>query len=89
MLYQYKCNSCEEIFEEDLRMSDYDKPMKSPCPYCGDDDCVVRHIAVAPALGYGMNSQVKTSSNFNDRLKEIKENVSGIDGKNSINQQIR
>ena len=34
-MYDYMCDACEFIFEENLSMNDRDKPTKKKCPNCG------------------------------------------------------
>ena len=46
--YDYKCNACENIWEEFSLINDRDKPTENPCPECGKEE-VIREIS-----GYGI-----------------------------------
>ena len=72
--YDYKCETCENVFEENLKIVDRDAPTEHPCVLCGGK--VVQLIGV-PLFAY---DNVKTK-HFNppkevgqlkDRLSDIK-----------------
>lgn len=82
--YTYKCRNCEDITEQVLPMDAREKPCEFPCKQCGEFGL---YIQIQPTkMSYQGN--MKTSSNFNDRLKEIKKNLPPSAQQN-INDQIR
>ncbi len=36
MLYEYKCENCEYIFEQDYKVENREVPTIQPCPKCGE-----------------------------------------------------
>lgn len=70
-LYGYKCTSCEHVFEEIKKVSEYDAPCKEPCPECSKTT-VQRYIDSAPALSKtGGRTNLRVTDDFNSILKKI------------------
>lgn len=55
-----------------MKIVDRNEPKKQPCPKCDARGTVQRVITPSPLL-YQPDGQLRTSDNFNDRLKQIKE----------------
>ena len=72
--YDYKCEACENAFEESLKIVDRDAPTEQPCVHCGGK--VIQQIGV-PLFAYD-NIKTKHShkpkevDQLKDRLTEIK-----------------
>ena len=82
--YTYKCRQCENVTEHVLPIDSRNKPCEFPCSECGSYSI---YLTIQPVkMSYQGN--MKTSSNFNDRLKEIKKNLPPSAQK-SVNDQIR
>jgi len=83
MIYEYKCSECEEIWEEVLPLSEYDKPMKNKCPHCdAKKGSVYRHLSVAPAMKMDSNYKVDEPHNqggFQEAMKRVVESP-GVKG---------
>lgn len=85
-LYDYKCQSCDHAFRKLKQISKRHEPTKEPCPECGEAQIV--NVIGCPAVAYNQPGVHKTTDNFNDRLKQIKENV-GSTGKDNLSNVIR
>ena len=53
-LYEYQCESCEYIFERQLKMSEYKAPVTEPCPMC--NNTTVKQIHTK---GHGIGDPVR------------------------------
>tara|TARA_Y100000004_G_scaffold195028_1_gene261050 strand:+ start:2396 stop:2644 length:249 start_codon:yes stop_codon:yes gene_type:complete len=67
--YVFKCEKCENIFEESLKYEDRDSPTEHLCQKC--DGNVIR-IPAMPLFAYDNVGSKKPDNAFNDKLKEIK-----------------
>lgn len=84
-MYTYKCRKCGDENEQVLPMDAREKPCEFPCSQCGGFSL---YLKVQPVkMSYQGN--MKTTSNFNDRLKEIKKNLPEGAAQSNINDQIR
>lgn len=75
MLYSYKCEACEEIWDETHRMDDRKIPEGLPCPKCEKEGTVKQYIAGGfPAMVHVTDGTVSrnVSDGWRDRLKEMK-----------------
>lgn len=71
-IYQYKCNSCENVFEELRKISEYAAPCAKPCPQCEKGGVVERYIGSAPALSKtGAKTNLRVSDDFNHVLNRM------------------
>ena len=72
--YDYKCEKCENEFEEMLLISKKDEPTETPCTECGGE---VKQVVAAPYFGYD-NIKTRHSTNnkepgwFSDKIKSLK-----------------
>jgi putative FmdB family regulatory protein len=82
--YSYRCRSCSHEFDEIHTVSDRKIPEEKPCPGCGQSE-IYQKIGT-PVIGYSVAPGLKTTDNFNSRLKEIKKR-SGRD--NTVGNAIR
>lgn len=70
-IYNYRCHSCNEMFERLYSMDDRKIPENEPCPSCGEMD--VHQSLNSFAVGYNVKpSTMKVTDDFNSRMKEIK-----------------
>ena len=72
--YDYQCSSCENIFEEFLKMSVRTKPCKKPCPKCKAKRTVKQVILQAPAAcdPIRVGSVGKVDNGFREVIAKIK-----------------
>lgn len=70
-MYEYHCDSCGQDFSIRLKISERNDPELSDCPHCAVQGFVQMKIGT-PLVSYSTNPGMKTTSNFNDRMKEIK-----------------
>jgi putative FmdB family regulatory protein len=81
-LYDYRCDACGHKWEENLTISNRDKPCKSECPHCEKKGEVKKDIAGFPGLnvdttltpdkktgGRGSEIMNKVNNNLPDRYK--------------------
>lgn len=69
--YVYKCDVCEEIWEESHPYEERDSPIISGCTINTCNGTVSR-IPAMPGFAYDNVGQKKPDDSFNDKLKEIK-----------------
>jgi putative FmdB family regulatory protein len=72
--YDYQCESCSYVREELVTYDDRDLPLEDPCPNCGETGTIKRLLCSPPVVGYHSRVRMRTSENFNDRLKDIAKN---------------
>ena len=74
--YQYKCNECENEFEEIHRIADREVPVDKLCAICGRGK--IQLIPQIPSMISMRGSwRQHTSDGWKDRLKEIKRSNPG------------
>ena len=54
-----------------MKMDERNKPIEQPCPNC-DTSGEIERVLTGAVLVYQPDGQLRTSDNFNDRLKQIK-----------------
>jgi len=71
--YDYKCDKCENVWEEIRRMSEHDEPERLPCPHCGKKKCVRQVVLEAPALAMDTNHRIdgKAKGGFKAVMEKI------------------
>ena len=80
MTYEFKCEACEERWEERLPVNDRDKPLTVPCPKCNKEGCVKRCASAGTVTYAGFISPItRAGGEWNDVLKSIHKGA----GKNS------
>ena len=72
-LYGYRCKECEHEFDKMQKYEDRFVPEAVPCPECFGVE--VKYQISTPRIGYSNKGSMRTTDNFNDRLKEIKKKV--------------
>ena len=74
--YQYKCNECDNTFEEVHRVADRNIPVDTLCEICGQGN-----IKLVPQLLTTISMRGSwrqhTSDGWKDRMKEIARNNPG------------
>ena len=74
--YQYKCNECENEFEEIHRVVDREIPVDTLCEICGQGN--IKIVPQFPSMISMRGSwRVQTSDGWKDTLREIKKNNPG------------
>lgn len=84
-IYSYKCRRCEHAWDATYLMSDRKIPESEECPACLVIGEVYQRIGT-PKLLYTVDYSLKTTDNFNSRLKDIKKKA-GSD--NTVGDSIR
>lgn len=72
--YEYRCTSCEFLFEEILTMARRKEPCGEPCPNC-HEETVTQELRTAP--GAAVDSQLKPNSRFKEVIGKIHANNRG------------
>lgn len=71
--YDYKCNLCNEVFEEFHKIADREIPFTKPCPKCGQENCVIMAYLSTPAICDPVNIGVKKpDKGFKEVMDKIK-----------------
>ena len=86
-IYDYRCEKCEELWEENLSMSKMNSPTKKPCPHCEETGCVVKHVGGFPGLATDatLTANKKTGGQWNELMGRMK-NVVGRDYKSKLDR---
>lgn len=71
-LYSYVCTNCKKQTTAVLSINERREPCNIPCEDCGG---VVDLMIGCTNFIYQRSGAVKTSDNFNDRMKVIRENT--------------
>ncbi len=75
-LYSYKCEKCDRVFDELLKMNDRNLPLESCCPNCNQEGGVILLItATAIVSPFSLDGLKKPQADFKERMKQIKHNV--------------
>ena len=69
-VYSYRCRTCDHEFDKQLMMANRKQPEEDDCPECGLK--AIYQKITATTIGYSIAPNMRTSDNFNSRLKEIK-----------------
>ena len=71
--YDYKCESCEEIWDIFTSIGNRDKACKEKCPHCGKKK-VIRHIGTFPSMTTDseLTPNKKTGGQWNDLMGKMK-----------------
>lgn len=70
--YDYQCDKCEHHFEEILKISEREEPLKNPCPNCKAEESI-QLCMTAPFIGDPVRQGVtKMDGKLKERLQEIK-----------------
>lgn len=75
MLYSYKCDKCEEIWDETHKMDDRKIPEGLPCPKCNEEGSVRQYLGggVPSLIHEPSNTMSKnTPDGWRDTLREMK-----------------
>ena len=82
-LYDYRCNVCNEIWEEVQRMTNNKVPETLPCPKCGAENSVEQTVAFTTlpmsCTMEASNSirKLNNASKFKEKLQQIHDNTPG------------
>jgi len=71
-IYEYRCTSCENTFEDFLKIAERKRPCKKPCPKCGKKT-IEQFVSSAPAICDPVRVGArKMDGGFRDVIKKIK-----------------
>lgn len=75
--YDYRCGSCDHLFESVQMMADDMKPTKEPCPECGKKEVTKSWARVTPGLCSDSNTtpDKKTGGQWSEMMGKIKSNL--------------
>jgi putative FmdB family regulatory protein len=74
-IYDYKCNTCDAIYEKNVRMSD--SGVTQECPECGGMD-TTKFIGGAPGITDSFSlGRIKPPDGFRDVLRRIADTTPG------------
>lgn len=77
--YDYKCTSCEHVFEQFLPMKKRNQPEKKPCPNCSNKT-IKQTILSCPNVGIDYNMDIhRAKGGFKDAMQRVCE-APGIKG---------
>jgi predicted nucleic acid-binding Zn ribbon protein len=76
MTYTYRCESCNEQWEDRQLLNDRDLPTTQACCHCNSEGTVKRIIDFAPRISYDGAKTVlqRAGSGWNDVLTKVKKN---------------
>ena len=74
-MYDYRCDKCNKLWEENLSMSNSNKPCENPCPYCQAEGFVKKHVGGFPAMAVDttMTADKKTGGRWSEIMNKIKD----------------
>jgi len=89
-IYDYRCEKCEELWEESLPMSKMNSPTKKACPHCEKSGCVVKHVGGFPgvATDQTLTADKKSGGQWSELMSRMT-NVVGRDYKSQPRQSLR
>jgi len=76
-IYDYRCDGCGEIWEENHSMANSSKPCDAACPHCTTKGKVKKHIGGFPAMSVDttMSADKKTDGMFSERMQQIQDKL--------------
>lgn len=74
-LYDYRCEKCDMLWEENLSMSERDAPCNKKCPHCNKKGGVKKHVGGFPSVGVDatMTADKKTGGRWGEIMNKIKD----------------
>lgn len=76
--YDYRCNICHSVWEEQRTIADRDTPLSTMCPWCFNKDNEIERIPGAPGVSYTVfGARSRAPETFKDVLRKIKKNNRG------------
>ena len=75
--YDYRCSSCEKMWEEFHTISNRKEPCGNPCPHCMND--TVEQIICSPMIidPTKLDGHMKVDSRLREKFQQIHENTYG------------
>jgi len=72
-MYDYKCEKCDEKWEENLTMANREKPCKEKCPHCNESGTVKKDVAGFPGLNVDttLTPDKKTGGRWSEVMNKI------------------
>lgn len=69
--YEYRCNACQETFEEFLPLAKRKTPEKKACPCCGEKR-VKQVVLSSPSVGVDLGKDIhKATGGFKDAMQKV------------------
>jgi len=74
-LYDYRCEKCNVIWEENLSVSNREAPCSEKCPHCKKKGGVKKHVGGFPSVGIDttLTADKKTGGQWNEIMNRIKD----------------
>lgn len=86
MLYEYICGKCNHIWERQLRLSEYKKPIEEACPSCEENGSISQYFGGMPTTIDAYKLGIKKPDNgFREVMAKIHEKTPGSKLKDYVN----
>lgn len=77
MIYDYRCSSCDHVFELELKLVERKIPITEPCPHCFKENCIEQVIGVAN-IGDSIRLGItKIDSRLKEKFQNLKRHYKG------------
>lgn len=76
-IYEFKCKTCNTVFEEILPYARMEEPLSLPCPSCSDTSSIEQCFTAAAIMDPFALGRVKPSSTLREKLRNIKKTHPG------------
>ena len=72
-MYDYRCDECKEVWEENLTIAKKDEPCERACPHCQKEGSVKKHVGGFPGIGTDttLTPDKKTGGMWSERMELI------------------
>lgn len=72
-MYDYRCDGCGHIWEENLSMANREKPCKAACPGCNKKGSVKKNVAGFPGVNVDttLTPDKKTGGRWSEIMNRI------------------
>ena len=76
-MYDYVCEKCGHTWEENLSMSNRDKPCGEACPHCNEKGGVKKNVAGFPGVNVDttLTPDKVTGGRWSERMNQINEGL--------------
>jgi len=66
--YPYECQSCEQPFEFEMRMSEYEPKATYPCPECGSEETI--RVFTVPYVNFSGDGWASKNNRISGQMRE-------------------
>jgi putative FmdB family regulatory protein len=76
MIYEFQCNKCGHLWEENLPIARRNEPLDGPCPNCKKKGGVEKQFVTSICYDTKSSGAIsRTPDSFNDLLKNMKKHA--------------